>query len=166
MEYQDLYDKDGNKTGEIVLRTREKNNFPEDRFVKIVIIFIKNSEGKYLIQLTSKEKNSVMAATGGHVQAGQSSIEAIYAEVNEELGIDISHDDIKMLGSYTKQRALVDVYYLEKDIDIKDITLQVEEVESVNWYTVEEIKKFIEEGTFRTGNIEGFEMALEYSNRK
>ena len=166
MEYQDLYDKDGNKTGEIVLRTKEKNNYPEDRYVKIVIIFIKNSEGKFLLQLTSKEKNSVMAATGGHVQAGQSSIEAIYAEVNEELGIDISHDDVKMLGSYLKQRAIVYVYFLGKDIDLNDITLQVEEVENVNWYTIDEIEHFIDEGTFRTGNIEGFKMTLEYLNRK
>ena len=166
MEYLDLYDKNGNTTGDVILRTHDKANVPEGKYIKLVLVFIKNSDNKFLIQLTSKEKGSVYATTGGHVKAGQSSIEAIHAEVSEELGLDISHEDIKLIGSMYKGFALIDVYYLEKDIDLDSITLQVEEVDSVNWYSIDEIRHFIEEGTFRKGNIDGLEMVLDHLNCK
>jgi len=166
MEYLGLYDKNGNDTGEKIIRTHDKKNVPEGKYIKLVLIFIKNSEDKFLFQLTSKEKDGKIATTGGHVQAGQSSIEAIYAEVSEELGIDIKNDNMKFIGSYFRGCAIVDVYYLEKDLDINNLTLQKEEVDSVNWYTVLELENLIEKDTLRKGNIDGLNMILDYLKRK
>lgn len=166
MEYLDLYDKDNKTTGEIVLRTHDKVNVPKDRYIKVVIIFMQNSEGNFLLQLTSKEKGSVIATTGGHVKSGQSSLDAIYAEVNEELGLDISNEDIRYIGTYFKTYAIVDTYYMKKDININDIILQKEEVDSVNWYSINEIKELIEHEKFRVGNIDGFNIILKYLESK
>ena len=162
MEYLDLYDIDGSLTGESIPRTKNKENVPDDRYIKLVLIYIQNSDNKFLFQLTSQAKEHVIATTGGHVQSGQTSKEAIINEVSEELGLDITNENYVFVKSYITKKAIVDTYYLKKDIDINSLTLQEEEVESVNWYTKEEIYKLIDEEKLRKGNIKGFNYVIEY----
>ena len=162
MEYLDLYDIDGNLTGESLLRTKDKSNIPEGKYIKLVLIFIQNSDNKFLFQTTSESKGHVIATTGGHVQSGQTSKEAVINEVKEELGIDITNEDYKFIGSKLFKLAITDIYYLKKDIDINNIVLQEEEVESVNWLSIDEIKKLIDEDKLRKGNIEPFKEILNY----
>ena len=69
MEYLDLYDKNKKITGDIIVRTHDKANVPNNKYINIVLVFIKNCEDKFLLQLTSKEKDSVIATTGGHVKS-------------------------------------------------------------------------------------------------
>jgi len=162
MEYLDLYDINGNLTGESVPRTRDKSNVPEGKYIKLVLMFIQNSDNKFLFQITSADRGRLVATTGGHVQSGQTSKEAIINEVSEELGIDITNDDYKFIGSKFYKFAIVDFYYLRKDIDINSLVLQEEEVESVNWLSIDEINNLINEGKVRKGNIEPFKEVLKY----
>lgn len=162
MEYLDLYDVNKNLTGEKIVRGKGKPQVPENKYINIVIIFMQNSEGKFLFQITSKEKGNEIATTGGHVKSRQTSYEAILAEVEEELGLDISNEDIKMVDSYIFGVAFMDVYYLNKDINISDLKLQDDEVESVEWFTVDQIKELINEEKVRKGNIKAFESILDY----
>ena len=164
MEYLDLYDVNKNLTGEKIVRGKGKPQVPENNYINIVIIFMQNSEGKFLFQITSKEKVNEIATTGGHVKSGQTSYEAILAEVDEELGLDISKEDVKMIDSYIFGIAFMDVYYLNKDINISDLKLQDDEVESVEWFTIDRIKELINEGKVRKGNIKAFESILNYLN--
>lgn len=162
MEYLDLYDKNKKLIGDKIVRTHDKANVPNNKYINIVLVFIKNCEDKFLLQLTSKEKDSVIATTGGHVKSGQTSLEAILEELKEELGLVIGEDDIELIGTYKRKFAFVDVYYLCKDIDSDELCLQKEEVESVNWYTINEIEELIQQGKIRKGNIDGFNMVLKY----
>lgn len=162
MEYLDLYDVNKSLTGEKIVRGKGKPQVPKNNYINIVIIFIQNSEGKFLFQVTSKEKGNEIATTGGHVKSGQSSFEAILTEVNEELGIDISNENVKMIDSYIFGVAFMDVYYLNKDIDVNELSLQDEEVESVKWFTVDEIKSLIAQEKLRKGNIKAFDSVLSY----
>ena len=164
MEYLDLYDVNKKLTGEKIVRGKGKPQVPENNYINIVIIFMQNSEGKFLFQITSKEKGNEIATTGGHVKSGQTSYEAILAEVDEELGLDISKEDVKMIDSYIFGVAFMDVYYLNKDINISDLKLQDDEVESVEWFTIDRIKELINEGKVRKGNIKAFESILNYLN--
>ena len=166
MEYLDLYDKNRILTGEKVLRGKGKPMIPEDRYINIIIIFIQNSEGKFLFQLTSKEKGNVIATTGGHVKSGQTSYETVLCEVKEELGLDISKEDIKFLDTYIFGIAFMDVYYLKKDIDEKSLVLQKEEVEDIKWLSIDEIKELINQEKVRKGNIKGFDIVLSYLQNK
>ena len=164
MEYLDLYDKNKKITGDIIVRTHDKANVPNNKYINIVLVFIKNCEDKFLFQLTSKEKDSVIATTGGHVKSGQTSIEAILCEIEEELGLKIDDNEVEYVGTYKRKFAFVDVYYLNKNVDISNITLQKEEVESVKWYTVDEINDLIISNKLRKGNIFAFKMILDYLN--
>lgn len=162
MEYLDLYDENRNFTGNKILRGSGK---PEKgNYINLVIIFIKNNENKFLIQKTSQEKGGVWATTGGHVKSGQTFNEAIIEEVKEELGLDISKDKFELVYTEKFGFAFMDVYYLEKNINIEDIKVQEEEVEFVKWLSIEEIKELIKKGEFRKGNINAFEKVLEKLN--
>lgn len=166
MEYLDLYDENKQLTGEKILRGKGKPQVPEGSYINIVIIFIENSEGKFLFQKTSKEKGSEWATTGGHVKSGQTSEQAIVEEVKEELGIDISSDNYKLIDSSIFGISFMDVYYLKRDIDIFELNLQEEEVDSVEWLSISEVQDMIKNGNLRKGNISGFEKIVELIQNK
>ena len=163
MEYLDLYDENRNPIGEKVLRSKDRKK-EKGKYINIVIVFIENSEGKFLIQMTSKRKGSIFATTGGHVKSGYTFDEAIVEEIKEELGLDVSIEELELVCTEKKEYVFQDTYYLKKDIDINSLTLQESEVEYVLWLSVEEIKELIKESKFREGNIEAFERVINERN--
>ena len=157
MEFLNLYDKEGNLLKEKGIRG-EKN----DNLIGIVIIFIENSLGQFLIQKTVPSKGSVFATTGGHVTYGSTFKETVINEVDEELGIDILNEDVIEVNTYIREKVIQKVYYLKKDIDIKDITIQKEEVEYVKWLSKDEINKLIINNEFRKSNIEPYKYIINH----
>lgn len=155
MEYLGLYDSNGNYTGENIERSR-KTEVPNGKYFRIVIIFIQNSKGEFLIQKVSKEKGNEYATTGGHVQDGFSSIDTAKQEVLEELGVSLDNKDLVLFETEQYPLAFQDCYYAKKDIDITNLKIQAEEVESVEWLTIENINNLIQMGIFRKGNIGAF----------
>lgn len=152
MEYLGLYNDEGIYTNESIERSK-KTEVPKGRYFRVIIVFIENSNGEFLIQKVSKEKGGIYATTGGHVKDGSTSLETVKEEIFEELGISINNG-IELFKTYKYDKAYQDCYYVKKDIDINKINLQLEEVESVSWLSVEEINKLIEENKFRKNNIE------------
>lgn len=165
MEYLDLYDENQNLIGEKVLRSKDMK--PQDgKYIKIVIVFIQNSEGEFLIQKTSKEKGNEWATTGGLVSSGYTSDETIIKEIEEELGLLIEFKELKHIGTEKRGQAFQDTYYLKRDININQLKIQEKEVEFVKWLSIAEIKKLINNNEFRNGNIKPFEELLEILNEK
>lgn len=155
MEYLGLYDENGNYTEERIERSKKKE-VPNGRYFRIVIIFIQNSNGEFLIQKVSKEKGNEYATTGGHVQDGISSIDTVKQEVFEELGLSLNNNDILLFETVQHSLAFQDCYYVKKDVNINTLKLQVEEVNSVEWMTIEKINYLIKMGSFRKSNISPF----------
>ncbi len=143
MEILDIYDDNGILTGKTMIRGDKSVILNNNEHIALSVIFIENSEGKYLIQKTSKEKGGEFSSTGGHVESGETPFDAIKREVNEELGIDISEDKIEELGYILYDMPIRYIYYLKKDIDINDIRLQKEEVDYVSYMGKEEIENLI-----------------------
>ena len=142
---------------------RKRNKRPKtDKLKGIVIIFIENSKGEFLIQKTSTSKKGDYATTGGHVTYGSTFNESIIREVKEELGIDITNEKIIEVYNYIYNKYYQKVFYLKKDIDIKDLTIEDKEVESISWLTKEQIEELIINNKFREGNIEGYKKVLNY----
>ena len=161
MEFLQVFDVNGNPINEKVSRA-EKLNLSEGKYFMIVLIFIENDKGEFLLQKTSKSRNSCIATTGGHVSYGDSSFDTVIKECKEELGTDIVPDEIKYVGTIASKCGLIDIYYTKMNIDIESITIQPEEVESVNWYTKEQIFDLIDKKELREGNIKPFEKVLDY----
>ena len=161
MEYLQVFDEEKNVLNEKVSRG-EKYNLPDGKYFKIVLIFIENNKGEFLLQKTSKSRHSCIATTGGHVTYGDNAVETVIKECKEELGIDISPNEFSYVDTILFKNCFLETFYTKMEIDPNELTLQTEEVESVKWYTQDEISKFIENGDFREGNIKPYQKVLEY----
>ena len=145
MEERDFVDKNKKPIGET---TTEESNIAEGKYIQIVIICIENDKKEFLIQKRAKKKNGKWALTGGHVISGEESVHAILREVEEELGLRLQGREIELVFSKRAYDCFVDVYYAKKDVEISNLKLEKEEVETVKWMTLEEIKKLREKNLF------------------
>lgn len=161
MEYLQVFNNKKELLNEKIERNK-KFELKDDKYFMIILIFIENSKKEFLIQKTSKEKDSCMATTGGHVTFGDDGAITVLKEVEEELGLILKKEEINIVDTLKYDNCHVEIYYTKKDIDINSITLQESEVEYVNWYSEEEIMEFIENNEFRKSNIKPFEVILEY----
>lgn len=159
LEYRDLYDANKKPTGKTFIKGTQ---VPKGYYYLIVLAIIRNAEGKYLIQKRVKRKGGTWALTGGHPKAGESSLEGIIEEIKEELGIDVSDDNLVLFKTDTHNDQFFDLYYLEKNIDIKDIKIQKEEVDDVMWSTKDEIMNMHAAGNFHEGHFKAFNEYLDY----
>ena len=164
IEKRDLYDINRNLTGKNILKGE---TIPEGKYIVVVLIFIQNTEGKFLIQKRSRIKNGKYATTGGHPKSGENSIQGILSEVKEEIGLDLS-SKVKNLqlfysGRTDKERVFWDDYYIKMDIpNIEELPLQKEEVESVCWLSIDEIKTLMKQDKFSKNHFEEFEILIEW----
>ena len=161
MELLDVYDNNANRTGRVVERGNKDEVFNNNEHIAVAIIFIENSKGEFLIQKTSKE-NLEYSSTGGHLDHNEDADDAIIREVKEELGVDISIDEVIKLGYRLFDFPLRFLYYLKKDIDIKDIKIQESEVEYVKYMSVKEINDIIDKGQMNKGHAILFKEILKY----
>lgn len=147
MEKRDLYDINRNLTGETIYKGEA---IPPDRYILVVLSFIQNSDGKFLIQKRSKLKDGKYASTGGHPKSGETSLQGIITEIKEELGLTIFPNELNLIfsGREDSEQVFFDIYYIKKDFDISNLVLQKDEVESVEWLSMKEIKELINNGLF------------------
>lgn len=161
-EKRDLYDAERNLTGRTIFKGEET---PDGTYIVVVLVFIQNSEGKFLIQKRSARKNGKFATTGGHPKSGEDSIQGIITEVKEEIGIDIKPKDLQLYfgGKSDEEKVFFDDYYVKMDIpNIENLKLQDEEVESVHWFSIDEIKNLMKEDKFLKNHYEEFEILLDW----
>ncbi len=152
-EYFDVLNKYGEYTNKIATREEcHKNGY----WHRAVYGFIINKNGDVLLQKRSANKklwpNLWDITAGGHVVAGELGEQALIREVKEELGIDITENEVKYLVGSTSTNIKGDTinnhfnecYIIKKDIDTSLIKLQEEEVSDIKWFSKEEILKRID----------------------
>ena len=162
MEKRDLYDINRNLTGKTIFKGEP---IPDNNYIVVVLVFIQNSEGKFLIQKRSKIKNGKYATTGGHPKSGEDSIQGILSEVKEEIGLDIDQKKLQLYfsGRSESEKVFWDDYYIKMDVkDIENLTLQEEEVESICWLSADEINNLMNDGKFFKNHYEEFEILLDW----
>jgi 8-oxo-dGTP pyrophosphatase MutT (NUDIX family) len=149
MEYFDLYDRNFNKLDKKMIRGGH-NEVGEYHLV--VHIWIRNSEGKYLVQERNKDTDVIphqWAATGGAVIAGETSIEGAIRETYEEIGVLLKEEDLILKKRYfvdhEQSNYITDLYLVEKDLKIDELVLDYDEVASVKYFTLDEIYDLIKQ---------------------
>ena len=155
MERWDIYDKNKVRTG----RTMERNHFnlADDEYHLTVLGVIRRPDGRFLITkrvMTKAWAPGWWEVSGGGVQAGESSEEAVRREVKEETGLDVRNAEGGYAFTYKRvnpdegDNYFVDVYRFVMDIDDKDLKLQTEETDGYMFATLEQIKGFAAEDKF------------------
>ena len=157
MEKRDLYDLERNLTGETILNG---DKTPKGRYIIVVLVFIQNSKGDFLIQKRSKRKNGKYATTGGHPKSGESSVQGILNEVEEEIGLKLNPDNLQLYfsGKSEEERVFWDDYYIKMDVEnIKKLKLQ-----DVEWFTESEIIELMKQDKFFKNHYEEFEILMDW----
>ena len=160
-EERDLYDANSNVTG---LTYYKGDKVPEGYYPMVVMIAIQNSEGKFLMQKRVEEKGGDYGVTGGHPKSGETPYEGIISEVQEELGLDISNEEIIEFESGCDGVDCFKMYYVNTDIDLDKLTLQEEELTEVKWFSIEELKQMVEENILNENQIDFFEKCSKFLN--
>ncbi len=144
MELLDIYDDEGNVTGRTIIRGDKTEKLNSHEHIAIAVIFMENNQGEYIIQKTSKEKGGEYSSTGGHITHKETPLSTIKREVKEELGITIDNDEIEEYGFFHYNMPLYYLFHIKKNINLKEIKVQKEEVDYVTYLSKEEIYKLIE----------------------
>lgn len=158
MELIDILDEDGNKTGNT---STIKELHTSGKWHKVVGIIIYDFNNRILIQRRSLKEISSPGkwdiAAAGHVNSGESEIEAIKRELFEEIGLNLEDNQIKYFMSYKKEvsnetvnkKHLEDIYISQiSPININEFKIQKEEVEEVKWVSINELKDMMKKNSF------------------
>ena len=163
LELRDLYDENGNITG----KTYHKGEpVPKGFYPMVVMVVIRNQEGKFLMQKRSPNKGGDWGVTGGHPKAGETPIEGIITEVQEELGLDFSNENFIEFDSGCDGKDCYKMYFVTKDIDLKDIKIQKEELCEVKWFSMEELDNMVSTGELNPDQTSCFKKAREFINKQ
>ena len=149
MELVDLYDENRVPLGRVAERHAKKAP-GEYRMVVHVCIF--NSLGQMLIQRRSPEKRVWPelwdVSVGGGVDAGETSRQGAEREVLEELGYDLDLTGLRPAVTVNFEGGFDDFFVVTRDLDLRDLRLQKEEVSAVRWVTLEEAMAMLDSGAF------------------
>lgn len=149
MELWDIYDKNRNLTGRTTGRI---NGLGKDGFHLAVHVCIFNSKNEMLIQQRQPWKKRWPdmwdITVCGCAQAGETSADAAERETFEEIGCKIDLSDERPFFTINFETGFDDWFFIEKEIDIKDLTLQYDEVQKVKWASKDEILQLVKEGKF------------------
>lgn len=120
----------------------------------------KNSEStarhcQVLLQKRSHNKDSFPdcydISSAGHVPAGSSVLDSAIRELSEELGICASPDDLIPIGTHEGNSHSIfygkpfhnhefsTLYLYKKTVQIENLTLQEEEIQSVQWFDLDQL---------------------------
>lgn len=149
MELWDVYDIDRRKTGRTMVRG---NEFADGDYHMVVHICIFNAKGEMLIQQRQSFKEGWPGmwdiTVGGSAIQGDSSQSAAERELSEELGVKINLQGVRPNLTINFDRGFDDIYLLEKEISVEELSLQYEEVQAAKWASKEDILQMIEKGEF------------------
>ena len=146
-ELNDIYDENRNLTGRV---HRRGTPWLPGEYGVVVCVWVYDGYGHLL--LTRRAKGKSFAGTwensGGAVQAGETSRQAISRELFEETGIRVEPEEFEFLETERDRNMFYDHYCLRRNVKLKDITLLPGETDDVMWASFGKVHWMI-----RTGKI-------------
>ena len=163
MELRDLYDINGNVTNKTYYKGEK---IPNGYYPMVVMVVIRNSNGEFLMQKRAPDKGGDWGVTGGHPKSGETPIKGIITEVKEELGLDFKENDFILYDEGCDGTECYKMYFVNKDIDLKDIVIQEDELSEVRWFTMEELKSMVNTKELNENQISCFLKVCDYLNSR
>lgn len=148
MEYLDVYDSNNKPLG----FKKEKDTVHRDGdYHHTVHIWLLNENDELLLQLRSHDKSNFPGfwdiSAAGHVQSGETELQAAVRELHEELGVKAKESDFKFVTvvSYcgNQNNEFGYVYLLRCKYGINDYVFEDHEVEAVKYVHYLKLKEMI-----------------------
>ena len=170
MEYLDILDEKGNKTGE---KDTRENIHKLGLLHSEVAAFIYTDTGKVILQKRKSNKAtyaSVWSVTGGHVLEGENNEDAIIREIKEELNLNIEKEKVIFVTTYKSKKVKDDVinnkFFSIYNVKISEdqfykIKIQKEELEDIELFSIEEIESIMNSGDKQYKFPQNSEMAIK-----
>jgi len=141
MELWDCYDKNRNKLNKTLTRGRVQEI---GEYHIVVGAYIMSNDKRFLVTKRSASKRhypSYFEVPGGSVLQGETSLEGMIREIEEETGIVIKSEGIILTSTRRDfNQSFQDIYLFIQDIDLKDIILQDGETSEAKLLTYQEIE--------------------------
>ena len=139
MEYFDVLDQNRISLNYKKLRGETLN--PEEFNAGIEMWIVNNNSILMTQRSLNKSHPGQWEVPGGCCQAGESVIDTVKRELSEEIGIEFSQDEFKLIGTELYKKQFVDVFYSEKQIKLQETSLQTEEVKNIKFVSKEDFNK-------------------------
>lgn len=154
MEYLDIVDRNGKKTGETRERKEVHTNGYWHRGFHVWII---NSKHEILLQRRSANKdvypNKLYVSVAGHPISNEDEMEGIEREFAEEIGMELNKDELEYLFTFSQEviendgkfldNMFYDVYLLEKNVNLNNLKLQEDEVSEVEYMYFKDLEDMV-----------------------
>ena len=160
-ELLDLVDEDGNPTGECEEREIIHATGLRHRTAHLWLMRKHLGEVEILLQQRSEDKDSYPGcydiSSAGHIPAGMDFIPSALRELQEELGLEATAEELILCGQRRffhhqtfhgkpfEDHQVSNVYVLLRDVDPAELTLQESEVQRVIWMSLCEVRRRVEE---------------------
>lgn len=154
-ELIDILDKTGEFTGEVKLKSEAHRL---GLYHASVHIWFFTDQEEIVLQKRADDKDTYPGlwdiSVAGHISAGETPEDSAIREVEEEIGLSVSKDDLKFIGLYLAEKTPgLDLYdnefhhiYLSRlDVSIKTLTLQKEEVSDLTLIHLNEFKDILKD---------------------
>ena len=149
MEIWDLYDRDGNPTGETWERLPGSFNFiPDGKYHMVCDLLVRHIDGTYLLTQRHMSKDVYPgyweASAGGSAIKGESPLDAAKRELFEETGINA--DDFKLISNTfrDKSHSMFYSYLVTTDCDKDSVILQEGETVAYKWVDVKGLLEYVD----------------------
>lgn len=155
MEFIDIYDDLGQKSG----KSEEKDEAHRKALIhRGVCVCIMNSKREMLLQTRSSHvmfPDMLDISFSGHIQTGETPLEAVKREGREELGVNIDASKLQYLFSCREfgggdgyfENEIDDVFLYRADIPIDEYSFYDNEVKEVRYISLDEFKMMVESGS-------------------
>ena len=153
MEIWDVYDENGNLTGETCVRGVD---LPAGGYHLVVHVWIRNQRGEYVVsqRAASRPTHALKwECVGGSVVSGEKGFEGALRETLEEVGISLDLSKGKLVKKVTRGTVhgkryhdILEVWLFSYDGDIPLAQATTDEVAQAKWLTCEEIRALFDQG--------------------
>lgn len=179
MEYFDICNEQGEPTGKTVSREQAHCEGILHRTSHVWILREKDGRHQVLLQKRSRQKDSYPGlydtSSAGHIPVGEEPLPSALRELEEELGIRASTDQLVYAGSFRIEyeetfhdrifhdNEFTHVYVYREPVDIRKLRFQKTEVEDAAWFDLEEVWNEIQSSKERfCVSPQGMKVLLNY----
>lgn len=143
VEWLDVYDKNGKRTGRIAERGMLLS---DGEYFLCAHILLENTDRLFLIQQRSDQKATRPGQwdlTAGAVDAGETSRDGAVREVQEEVGLILPKQALRFLFRDCWRSCFHDVYYMQMPFTLEDCTMQESEVQALRLVSEDQLMDLV-----------------------
>lgn len=161
MEYFDVLDENRNFLNRILPRGTK---LAPNEFNQGAEAWILSKDNKILITQRSELKSHPLMweAPGGCTVAGETTFQTIIRELQEELGLDIDTNSIKLINTKLYKYQFVDIFIVRADIELSTLKLQDSEISDSKFVSCDEMEQLINEQQIVPCTLDHYDIVKNY----